>query len=124
MNLKEYFESTKGTGVFSTSGKDGTVDAAIYSRPHIMDDGTAAFIMRDRLSHQNISENPHAVFLFKEEESGHSGKRLYLTMINEEKNSPLVDELRRKAFKKDKYPDEDVFLVYFSIDKERPLVGD
>jgi hypothetical protein len=124
MNLKEYFEKHKGTGVFSTSAKDGTVNSAIYSRPHMMDDGTAAFIMRDRLSHQNITENSHAVFLFKEDEKGHSGKRLYLTRIKEEKNTTLIDELRRRAFKKDKYPDEDVFLVYFSIDKERPLVGD
>ena len=31
-----------------------------------MDDGTLAFIMRDRLTHQNITENPHAAYLFVE----------------------------------------------------------
>ncbi|NIS75592.1 MAG: pyridoxamine 5'-phosphate oxidase family protein, partial [Deltaproteobacteria bacterium] len=48
MELKEYFENTEGTGVLATADKDGRVDAAIYSRPHILDDGSAAFVMRDR----------------------------------------------------------------------------
>ena len=54
MNLYEYFENTKGLGVLSTADGQGHVNAAIYSRPHILDNDTAAFIMRDRLSLSRI----------------------------------------------------------------------
>ncbi len=51
MNLNQYFGNTKGLGIMSTADATGKVDAAIYARPHIMEDGTLAFIMRDRLTH-------------------------------------------------------------------------
>jgi hypothetical protein len=41
MDLKEYFNDTKGVGVLATSDADGKVDAAIYARPHFMEDGKA-----------------------------------------------------------------------------------
>ena len=67
MKLDDYFDLKKGIGVLSTADGEGKVDAAIYARPHFMDDGTVAFIMRDRLSHHNLQSNPHATFLFKED---------------------------------------------------------
>ncbi|HPI23199.1 MAG TPA: pyridoxamine 5'-phosphate oxidase family protein, partial [Spirochaetota bacterium] len=45
MDLKDYFETRQGTGVLATADAQGNVDAALYSRPHVMDDGTVAFIM-------------------------------------------------------------------------------
>ena len=60
MDLKTYFENTKGVGVLATADKDGKVDAALYSRPHFMEDGTIALIMNDRLTHYNLTSNPHA----------------------------------------------------------------
>ncbi len=120
MSLKKYFETTSGTGVLSTANDRGEVDAAIYSRPHFLEDGIA-FIMRDRLSHKNLESNPSAVYLFIEAQPGYKGKRLYLTKVKEEKNSPLVDTLRRRT--RDTAPEEDRFLVYFKITGERPLTG-
>ena len=64
MNLKMYFDETKGMGVLSTSDGDGHVNAAVYARPHVMEDGKLAFIMQDRLSHHNLQTNPHAAYLF------------------------------------------------------------
>ena len=55
MTLEAYFEEKKGFGVLSTADAEGRVNAAVYSRPHVMDDGTVAFIMWDRLTHSNIS---------------------------------------------------------------------
>lgn len=121
MTLKSYFESKKGRGVLSTSDSSGNVNAAVYSRPHFLDD-YLVFIMRDRLSHKNTVSNPRAVYLFTEEGPGCQGKRLYLTKVKEEKNSELIQTLKRR--KQDKHPDEDKFLVYFKLDRERPLVGD
>ena len=57
-DLKDYFENKKGTGVMATSEKEGKVNAAIYSRPHFLEDGSIAFIMRDRLTHHNLQSNP------------------------------------------------------------------
>ncbi len=121
MELKDYFDSKKGVGVLATADGDGKVDAAIYARPHFMEDGTLAVIMRDRLSHHNLQSNPHATFLFMEEGPGYKGKRLFMTKIREEADSELLYSLRRKQ-----YPDdtqEAKFLVFFRLDKELPLVG-
>lgn len=122
MTLKEYFETTKGLGVLSTADSEGKVDAAIYSRPHFIEDGTMALVMRDRLSHTNLQSNPYAMYLFKEDGPGYKGKRLFITKLREEKNTELLESLRRR---KTAYEDDaDRFLVYFKIDKEVPLVGD
>ena len=122
MSLRDYFATTKGIGVLSTADSDGQVDAAIYGRPHFMEDGTMAFIMRDRLSHHNLQSNPHATYLFKEEGSGYRGKRLYMSKLREEENTELLESLRRK---KAVYGNgEDRYLVFFKLDKELPLVGD
>ncbi len=125
MNLSEYFEKTKGVGILATADSEGKVNAAIYSRPHIMEDGSLAFIMRDRLSHANLKSNPHAAFLFMEEGSGYKGKRLYLTQTREEENSDLIKELSRRPNQsgEETRSKESRFLVYFKLDKELPLIG-
>ena len=68
MDIKEYFEKTEGNGILSTADGNGQVDAAIYARPHFMDDGTIALIMRDRLTHHNLHSNPHACYMFIEKD--------------------------------------------------------
>ena len=124
MNLADYFENIRGTGVLSTADKDGKVNAAVYSRPHFLEDDTIAMIMRDRLSHANLQSNPHAAYLFIEKGPGYQGKRLYLTKIREEEKSELLVKLKRRQLT----PEEDaekgtMFLVIFTIDKILPLVG-
>ncbi len=122
MKLDDYFDQKKGVGVLSTADSKGKVDAAIYARPHLMEDGTMAFVMRDRLSHHNLQSNPHATYLFKEEGSGYKGKRLFMSKLKEEQNTELLESLRRK---KDVYGNgADRFLVFFKLDKELPLVGE
>ncbi|MGE0086808.1 MAG: pyridoxamine 5'-phosphate oxidase family protein [Desulfococcaceae bacterium] len=124
MELKEYFASASGLGVLATSDREGNVDAAVYARPTVMDDGTLAFIMNDRLSHQNLLSNPRATYLFKEER-GYRGKRLHMSMVREEKDSPLISELSKRAPspEREKQAKGSKFLVFFKVDKERPLVG-
>ncbi len=111
MSLKKYFDTTKGFGVLSTADSDGQVDAAIYARPHFMEDDTMAFVMRDRLSHHNLQSNPHAMYLFKEEGTGYRGKRLIMSKVREEQNTELLESLRRR--KADYGNGEDRFLVFF-----------
>ena len=121
MNLHEYFENTKGTGVLATSDNNGKVDAAIYARPHVMEDGTLAMIMRDRLSHHNLQSNSHAAYLFREDGKGYKGKRLFLTKVREEQDTELLNSLRRREYTDSR--DEARFLVFFKVDRELPLVG-
>jgi hypothetical protein len=125
MKLGEYFENNKGIGILSTADSSGKVNAAIYGRPHFMDEQTVAFIAADRLTHANLQTNPHAVYLFKED-GRYEGQRLYLTKTHEEKDSPLIDEIRRKKFKEveGKYKTESKFLIYFKVDKVLPLIGE
>jgi hypothetical protein len=120
MDMKDYFEKTLGLGVLATADSEGKVDVAIYSRPHVMDEETVAFIMPDRLSHHNLQSNPHAAYLFKEEGPKYVGKRLFLTKIEEEKDTELLRSLRRKSYEDDK---EGKYLVYFKVSKVLPLVG-
>jgi len=121
MEQKEYFDNTKGTGVLATADNDGKVNAAIYARPHFLDDGTVAFIMRDRLTHHNLQSNAHAAYLFVEDGPGYKGKRLYLTKIREEQDTELLQSLRRRSYTSDK--DAPKFLVVFQLDKTIPLIG-
>ena len=67
MDLVEYFGKKKGFGILATADGDGKVDAAVYARPHVMEDGTIAMIMRDRLTHHNLQTNSHAAYLFHED---------------------------------------------------------
>jgi len=118
--LEQYFESTSGTGVLATADGNGRVDAAVYSRPHFIEDGTLAFIMKDRLTHHNLQSNPYATFLFIEEGSKSVGKRLFLKKEHEENNPELIEKLKRRKYRND---NEVLFLVYFSLEKELPLLG-
>jgi hypothetical protein len=125
MTLSEYFQNTQGRCVLATADAKGMVDLAIYSRPHVIDEETVAFIMLDRLSHVNLQSNPHAAFLFMEAGEKYVGKRLMLTRIKEDEDQEVIERFRKK--KSYYLPDDDKkkrFLVYFHIDKVLPLIGD
>jgi len=122
MMLKEYFDNAKGYGVLATADAAGKVNAAVYARPHVMDEKTVAFIMAERLTHENLKSNPSAAYLFMESGGGWVGKRLYLKKLKEEQNEGLIQEICRKC----DYSGYDVknrFIVYFSVENVLPLIG-
>jgi len=124
MNLKQYFDANNGTGILATADKDGVVDAAIYSRPHVFEDGTVAFLMRERLTYHNIQANPYATYLFVESGTGYSGVRLYLKKIKEDDDLDLIAKMTRSWLS----PQEDKakgpkHLVHFKIEKILQLIG-
>ncbi len=127
MEIKEYFENTKGIGVLATADADGKVDVAVYSRPHFVgdEDGEVAFIMNDRLSHDNIDANPHAAYMFVEENGGYGGKRLFLTKTREETDPDKIQSIRRRNLPPacDEGGTQKKFLVHFQVDGIRPLIG-
>lgn len=124
MHMQEYFENRQGVGVLSTADSDGKVDAAIYAKPHVLEDGTIAFIMRDRLTHKNINANPHAVYLFIENAGGYKGVRLFLKKVREDDDAELIKRMTRRCLT----AEEDAakgpkFLVYFEVEKILNLIG-
>ena len=125
MNLSDYFENMQGLGILATADADGMVDIAVYAKPYVIDEKTIAFVMRERLTHQNLKSNPQAVYMFVEHGEGYNGKRLYLTKIREETNTSVVEMFRKKQPEIcASYDDSNKYLVHFQIDDIRPLVGD
>ena len=125
--LKAYFEAAQGLGILSTADESGKVTSAVYAKPHFMEDGMIAFIMRDKLSHTNLEENPYAVYLFREEKAGYSGKRLYLKKFDESDDETLINKVRKQSchVQADEYsPVERMFLVFFQVEKVLPLIGE
>lgn len=126
MNIKEYFNSVQGFGILATGDSEGKINLALYTIPHVVDETTIAFVMRDRLTHHNLQSHPYAAYMFFENVQTYSGVRLYLRKLHEEKNSPIIDSLNRQDPKI--HPagldDTDKYLVYFLVDKVRPLEGD
>lgn len=123
MDLAQYFDKAKGVGVLGTADLQGKVDLAIYARPHIIDDQTVAFIMRDHLSHACVTANPHAAYLFVEQGEGYSGLRMYLTRTGEETDPKKIQATRRRSRGDEDTAHMNIFLVYFRVDEVRPLVG-
>jgi hypothetical protein len=126
MSLSDYFADAKGAGVLATADAKGSVDAAVYARPHVIDEETIAFIMADHTSHRNLQSNPQAAYLFMEDGGAYAGKRLYLTKVREESDPEKIRALRRQPLPKECEADagEQRFLVFFRVDRSRPLIGD
>ncbi len=81
-----------------------------------------AFVMRDRLTHHNLQSNPSATFLFIEEGAALKGKRLFLHKAREENNPDLIKKIKRRKTAVEN--EEPMYLVYFTLDRELPLIGD
>lgn len=125
MSLFTYFKNTQGIGVLATSDSDGMVDIAVYARPEVVDDSTIAFVMKERLSRENLKSNPHAAYMFIEKGEGYNGKRLYLTMTREETNTSIVEEfIKRQPEISPSKDDSNKYIVFFQIDNVWPLTGD
>ncbi len=127
MTLSEYFESTQGVGMLATSDRDGTVNTALYSKPYFPTDSDdeVAFIMTDRLSHDNLQSNPMAGYLFMEPGEDYQGRRLTLTRVREETDRDKIEAVRNlRKLPSCLWPEgEKLFLVFFRIDHVRPLTG-
>jgi len=63
MKLEEYFDIKKGIGVLSTADSEDKVDAAIYARPHFMEDGSLAIIPFANSAIQSTLLPPRSVSL-------------------------------------------------------------
>ena len=124
MDLKSYFTTRRGIGVLSTADAQGKVDAAVYARPHVMEDGTLAMIMRERLTHKNLQVNPYAAYLFIEQSSGYQGVRLFLKKVREDDDAELIESMTRRTLTdQEDQAKGPKFIVYFAVEKILNLIG-
>ena len=125
LEIQKYFDETEGTGILATSDSQGVVDGAIYARPQVLEDGTVAFIMADKLSHENLQSNPRAAYIFHSDERGYKGLRLYLTKLDETDDEETIRNVPKRCSRDhSRRTDAKRHLVRFSVDKVRALVGD
>jgi len=125
IDLKLYFNGHTGSGVLATADGRGVVNTAIYARPHVLEDSTVAFIMRDRLSRKNLLENGYAGYLFRENGEGHQGLRLHLKLLQESTDHELLKQPSRSPGNGRGHAVEETrYLVTFSVEKCLALIGD
>jgi hypothetical protein len=124
MTLKEYFQNIDGTGVLSTADGNGRVNSAVYSKPHVLDDSTVAFVMMRRLTHHNLDSNSRAAYLFLERAPGHQGLRLHLRKISEKTDPAVIEPFMTRRLSPEELKAKGPFyLVTFRVEKVLPLSG-
>jgi hypothetical protein len=96
MNLEEIF-SSYGIGVMATAGADGRVNTAVYARPHQVDADTLVWGMTEGQTFRNISQNPHASYLFRQDMPGFRGIRLQLELLRSEEAGEMLEKIRQET---------------------------
>jgi len=124
MNLTEYFTHRVGTGVLATSDAAGRPNAAVYSRPYIIDEHTVAFSMLERRSYANIRVNPRAAYMFLTDGRANEGVRLYLEVAGEETDPDRIAAVKAQHASTRTKTDAPRHLVLFKVVETRPLIGD
>ena len=96
MNLAAIFKDN-GIGVIATASADGSVNTAVYARPHVIDENTLVWGMTEGRTFRNISENPHASYLFKSAGPGFSGVRLALELVRTEESGEMLEIIKKNT---------------------------
>ena len=96
MKLSELFNHS-GLGVMSTSSANGSVNNAVYGRPHLIDETTLVWGMTDRGTYSNLAENPKAAYLFKLDGPGFCGVRLSLELMRTEEEGSLLADIKKNT---------------------------
>ncbi len=124
MDIKDFF-SKEGIGVMGTADKKGKVNLAIYSPPIVVDDKIVVFGATRRKTFENLTENPHAMFMYILNEPGWRGVRVEMKLIKMEDKGEMLDRLKEN-FKKVGYHSlakEIAFALYFEVINVFPLKG-
>ncbi|MEJ2182918.1 MAG: pyridoxamine 5'-phosphate oxidase family protein [Nitrospirota bacterium] len=113
-----------GTGVMTSASAEGRVNAAIYARPHVTEEGTLAWGMTEGRTLRNVKENPSALFLYMNPGVGYAGVRVALRRERLETAGPLLDEIRQRTEELvgPEVARRVVYVAYFSVTEVRPLV--
>jgi len=124
MDLKdlERLFAKKGIGIMGTSDKEGWVNMAIYSPPIITQEGTLVFGATQRLTWQNLTQNPRAMFLYVCPQ-GWEGVRIRMRLMKDETSGEMLETWRRRfqAMGYSTLALEIRHALYFQVEEIRPL---
>lgn len=123
MKLTEHLEPG-GMGVMATAGVDGAVNTAVYSRPHMTDDGTAAWGMTEGRTYRNVRGNPNASYLYIFPGGGYRGVRFTMKLKEIRDSGDLLETIRShtKQSSGEGAAIAVKYVAFFEILEERPLV--
>ena len=120
-NLEKLF-SKKGIGIMGTADGEGWVNMAIYTPPIIMDEGTLVFGATQRLTYENLTQNPKAMFLYVVPETW-EGVRIRMRLVKDETGGEML-ETCKKRFQAMNYTTlarEICHAFHFQVEEIRPL---
>ncbi len=123
MRLSDYLPNG-GTGVIATADGDGTINTAIYSAPHVVDDETVAWGMTEGRTFRNLRENPNAAFLQQAPGDGAAGVRMTLKLQRIQESGKMLEAIRSRARKTSGAAAADMvkYVAYFKVVETRPLM--
>jgi len=123
MKLTEHLEPG-GVGVMATAGVDGAVNTAVYSRPHVIDEGTAAWGMTEGRTYRNVRGNPNASYMYIFPGGGYQGVRLTLRRKEIQESGSILEMIRART--RESSGEEAAtavkYVAFFEILEKRPLV--
>ncbi len=113
-----------GMGVMATAGVDGAVNTAVYSRPHVTDDGMAAWGMTEGRTYRNVKGNPNASFLYIFPGGGYRGVRLTLRRKEIQESGNILEMIRAQTRESSGEVAATAvkYVTFFEILEQRPLV--
>ena len=113
-----------GIGVMATAAADGTVNTAVYARPHIIDDTVLVWAMTEGRTLRNVMQNHAASYLFKDSSPGFRGVRLDLQLIKTEESGEMLESLRQSTAKvvSPEAGQAVTHAAWFKVVEVRPLI--
>jgi predicted pyridoxine 5'-phosphate oxidase superfamily flavin-nucleotide-binding protein len=123
MNLDELFQQ-EGMGVMATAASDGTVNTAVYARPHRGGNGELVWGMTEGQTWRNLRENPHASFLFRTEGRGWTGARIKLKLMEIRDSGELLQRIKQEAARvvSPQAAEAVCHAGYFQVEEVRALI--
>ena len=64
MHMRTYFNLAKGYGVLITASNELKPSGAVFSAPVEATEDTVSFLMWEKLTFENLRENPNACYMF------------------------------------------------------------
>ncbi|MDY0363061.1 MAG: hypothetical protein RBR08_16555 [Desulforegulaceae bacterium] len=144
MNLNKFFKKYKVIGVLTAVNPDKESKSFNNATPYPMDDGSLAFIMKDKFPDKAkttytfwTDTDPYSITEDKDSApyTYHFFNEIILTKIKQEENPDLIETLKNRTHhrlnefriiltekKKDSKPDKEKFIVYFHIEEIFPPV--
>ena len=123
MKLQDMFPAG-GRGVMATSDSSGSVNTAVYAKPHVVDEKTVAWGMTAGRTWACVKENPHASYLYMNPGPGYRGVRLKLSLKESRESGEMLEAVRKHTAEivGPEAAEAVEHVAYFEVEEIRPLI--